>query len=262
MKRLLFPLLMLFLMAFTLLVDVRQTVGESQPLIIVVRDGTGNPLQGVPLVLYVSGPPHREFDNCVTDEQGQCSLVIAPGAYIVTFTQGWRGREFIPVEEQNGESVTDGGVGGFGIYLQPSNEVQIVTFVIGQRDGQLIPLWDMSRDPAAAPQPFAYSDSPFDNQADALAGIDLTPLETAIPDQPTATTTSDAQVIIEQLPPPVLTPTAPATTATPEPTADNPRIPLNVLFWGSIGLVAIPIIILIGLSALRRMSGQRGRSHG
>src|SRR5262245_41491246 len=108
--------LFVLLMIVGLLAHVEQAAAQSQALVIIVRDGAGNPLKGIPLVLYVSGPPHKEFDNCVTDEQGECSLIIAPGAYIVTFTQGWRGREFIPVEEQNAGSVTDGGIGGFGIY--------------------------------------------------------------------------------------------------------------------------------------------------
>src|SRR5687768_7380398 len=110
MKLRFFTLFLLMLAALTILLDAQQVKAQSQPLVIVVRDGVGNPLQGVPLVLYVSGPPHQEFDNCVTNEHGKCTLVIAPGAYIVTFIHGWRGREFVPVEEQNGGSVTDGGI--------------------------------------------------------------------------------------------------------------------------------------------------------
>lgn len=165
-----------FLIAFTLLIGSpvysQQT---SQPLVIVVRDGQGSPLAGISLVLLRTGPPHEPFDNCVTDSSGQCRLQIPPGAYIVQFDGGWRGQMFVPTDQQNGGTLEDGGAvgGGFGIYVEPSNIEQLVTFVVGQRDGQLIPLWDMSRDPSLPPQPFAIAENPFDPQADPLAGIDL-----------------------------------------------------------------------------------------
>jgi hypothetical protein len=86
---------------------------------------------------------------------------------------------FVPIDQQNGGALEDGGAtgGGFGIYVEPATVEQIVTFVVGQRDGLLVPLWDMSRDPALPPQPFAVSANPFDPQADPLAGIDLGSLD-------------------------------------------------------------------------------------
>jgi hypothetical protein len=256
------PLLLLLIVTF-LLAQVERATAQSQPLVIVVRDGAGNPLQGVPLVLYVSGPPHQEFDNCVTDELGECSLIIAPGAYIVTFTQGWRGHEFIPVEEQNGGSVTDGGIGGFGIYLEPSSEVQFVTFVIGQRDGQLIPLWDMSRDPAAVPQPFAYPDSPLDNPADALSDIDLAALDTTISDGSISTADPNAQVVVEQIPVPALTATTiPAATPTFVPIVGEPTIPSNVIRLGIFALVAAIAGVLVSWWVISRMLQRKEKSHG
>src|SRR5438105_105363 len=76
---------------------------QSQlPLVLVVRDGAGHPLAGITLDLLLAGPPHQPYDNCVTDAQGECHLMIPPSAYIVSFAAGWRGREFIPAEDQNG----------------------------------------------------------------------------------------------------------------------------------------------------------------
>ncbi len=174
------PMITALLMSLLVLGGLPAMSGEprqqtSQPLVIVVRDGQGNPLAGVTLRLLRTGPPHEPFDNCVTDEQGQCRLQVPPGAYIVQFDGGWRGQMFVPAAEQNAGALEDGGAtgGGFGIYVEPASVEQIVTFVVGQRDGLLIPLWDMSRDPTLPPQPFAVSANPFDPQADPLAGIDL-----------------------------------------------------------------------------------------
>jgi hypothetical protein len=124
-----------------------QAQSTNQPLVLIVRDGAGNPLPGVALDILVTGPPHERFDNCVTDATGQCRLLLAPGPYLVQFTRGWRGTLFIDPAQQNAAALDDGGVtgGGFGIYLEPAESEQIVTFVVGQRDGQLVPLWDMSR---------------------------------------------------------------------------------------------------------------------
>lgn len=226
----------------TLHTSVEQT---SQPLVIVVRDGQGSPLAGITLVMLRTGPPHESFDNCVTDSEGQCRLQIPPGAYIVQFDGGWRGQMFVPVGQQNGGALEDGGAtgGGFGIYVEPASVEQIVTFVVGQRDGQLIPLWDMSRDPAAPPQPFAVSANPFDPQEDPLAGIDLSGLGGgAISATASAGTAQVVESEIETGGVPTLTPsqapTLPATT--------SGGVPPSGILLGLIAL-AVMVIIIVGV---------------
>jgi hypothetical protein len=162
-----------------------------------VRDGAGNPLPGVALNILVTGPPHDPFDNCVTDAAGQCRLLLAPGPYLVQFMPGWRGTLFVDPARQNAAALDDGGVngGGFGIYLEPAESEQVVTFVVGQRDGQLVPLWDMSRSAGADPQPYLPPESPFSSD-DPLADINLSPLMDdgpAAPASPEAT--EDTQVV-------------------------------------------------------------------
>lgn len=225
----------------------------SQPLVIVVRDGAGNPLQGIALGILLAGPPHEAYDNCVTDQAGQCTLIIPPGAYIVHFQRGWRGREFIPTTEQNASAQNDGGSGGFGIYLEPDSADQVVTFVIGQdrETGQLIPLWDISRDPTVPPQPFAYDGNPLANPDETLEGISLEALDTAISGslpQADIDATATAQVLVSQIDPgqpveaevPDTATVLPEPEATPEPEYDS--LPGNVLGLALIGLLAAVLI--------------------
>lgn len=217
----------------------------SQPLVIVVRDGQGNPLAGVTLRLLRTGPPHEPFDNCVTDEQGQCRLQVPPGAYIVQFDGGWRGQMFVPAAEQNAGALEDAGAtGGFGIYVEPATVEQIVTFVVGQRDGQLVPLWDMSRDPALPPQPFAVSANPFDPEADRLTGIDLGSLGGgAISATASAAT---AQVVESEIGiggVPTLVPTGPPTVQA----ESSGGVPKSGAVMGLVALV-IAVILVVGVA--------------
>ena len=229
---------------------------NSQPLVIVVRDGQGNPLVGVSLVLLRTGPPHEPFDNCVTDGEGQCRLQIPPGAYIVQFSGGWRGQMFVPADQQNGGSLEDGGAvgGGFGVYVEPANVKQIVTFAVGQRDGLLIPLWDMSRDPSLPPQPFAIAENPFDPQADPLAGIDLGSLNGgAISATASATT---AQVVESEIGiggVPTLIPTA-SSTVVAEGSGD---VPTSGILLGLIALIIVFIVVVGILLILMRLQAKR-----
>lgn len=216
----------------------------SLPLVIVVRDGQGNPLAGLTLRLLEAGPPTVPFDNCVTDQSGQCRLMIPPGSYVVQFEGGGWGRYFIPADQQNAGDGTTGG--GFGIYFEPSGQEQVVTFVVGQRDGQLVPLWDMSRDPSARPQPYAMPENPFDTSGDPLAGIDLSPLA--------ASATEGAQVVestigvgVTSTPMPTLTP---APTTLPEGTIPADGIQLGVIALLFIGALIIAIVIIV--ARLRR----------
>ncbi len=141
--------LLLALGALALLLQV-----DRLPLVLVVRDGAGRPLAGVALEVLVMGPPHEAFASCVTDEVGACRLLLPPGAYLVRFGGGWGGRAFVPAEDQNGGGLEDGTTGGFGVYLTPADGPQTLAFVVGVRDGQLVPLWDLSAEPGAAPQPY------------------------------------------------------------------------------------------------------------
>jgi hypothetical protein len=193
-----FFVLLLILLTWTVPAAAQQ---DNQPLIIVVRDGAGNPLAGITLDILLTGPPHEPYDNCVTDDSGQCTLLISPGAYLIYFELGWRGREFVPVEEQNAGTLDHGGLGGFGIYFEPSDTEQIVTFVIGQdrSSGLLVPLWDMSRDPDAPPQPYAYPQDLLDDPEEALAAYDLGELNPEITgsiSQEDLAATATAQVLL------------------------------------------------------------------
>jgi len=207
---------------------------NSLPLVLVVRDGQGNPLAGLTLRLLEAGPPPEPFDNCVTDQNGQCRLMIPPGSYVVRFEGGGWGHEFVPADQQNS--------GGFSIYFEPSDREQVVTFVVGQRDGQLVPLWDMSRDPDARPQPLAPDSG-------SLEDIDLNP--------PAAAATEDAQIIQSTLdvggsistPLPTVTQAAPVDTG----------IPADAIWLGVIGflVIAVLLVVIVLASARLRRKGAR-----
>lgn len=220
----------------------------SLPLVIVVRDGQGNPLAGLTLRLLEAGPPAEPFDNCVTDQSGQCRLMIPPGSYIVQFEGGGWGRHFISADQQNAGDGTTGG--GFGIYFEPSGQEQVVTFVVGRRDGQLIPLWDMSRDPDAPPQPYALPENPFDASGDPLAGIDLGP--------PAAPATEDAQVVESTIGVGVTSTSLP--TLTPAPTVmPDGTIPADGLRLGVIALIGIAVLMVAIVIIVTRLHRKEAR---
>ena len=243
----------------TLVLSLFSSQQADQPLVIIVRDGAGNPLQDVSLELLRTGPPHEPYSSCVTDREGACHLLLPPGAYLVQFVGSWQSIEFVPVEGQNGGGLDDGGLAGsgFGLYLEPGETEQIVTFVVGQRDGQLIPLWDMSRDPALAPQPFAVPDNPFASNADPLAGIDLTSLSGLPVEEPTAesegeqTQVLESQVGVSEAPTPTLEAaislTAPASEVA---TAENAAL-------GLLGIAVLTALVAVVLLVFRRLRQRR-----
>jgi hypothetical protein len=215
---------------------------SSLPLVIVVRDGQGHPLAGLTLRLLEAGPPTQPFDSCVTDNQGQCRLMIPPGAYIVQFEGGGWGHPFIPAEQQN--AALSGG--GFGIYFEPSGQEQVVTFVVGQQDGQLVPLWDMSRDPDAPPQPYSASSDPFNPSAGGLADIDLGPIAAAA--------TEDAQIAESTL--------SVGGPSTPLPTVTSVILPGGNSPASGIGLGLIALLVIAGLTIAVALVAARLRRKG
>jgi hypothetical protein len=238
--------------------------GDSQPLTIVVRDGAGNPLAGITLDILLTGPPHEPFDSCVTDEAGRCTLDVPPGAYLIHFRRGWRGREFVPTEQQNAGALDDGGLGGFGVYFEPGDSPQVVTFVVGQEreSGQLVPLWDMSRDPDAPPQPFAYDGDLLGDPEDALAAYDLGPLDPTIvgaTPQAALDVTGTAQVVVSEYPGQA-TPDAAQPEAVSTSTPEGGSIPQSALGPAMLGLLGLSIIIAI--FALATFLWKRRRAKG
>jgi hypothetical protein len=220
---------------------------QVQPLVIVVRDGQGSPLAGVTLRLLVAGPPDEPLDSCVTDGAGQCRLLLPPGAYIIRFEGGWQGQSFISPAQQNGGALTDGGAsgGGFGVYIQPGQVEQIITFVVGRKDGQLVPLWDMSRSPNAPPQPYAPPENPFDTASNPLTSIDLGSLAPG-----EVTLEGTAQVAESQIdagsnstPAPTR---VPGSTVTPSPAATDGHVPAGSLWLGLVGLGVVVALAALG----------------
>lgn len=231
-----------------LLLSVTLFPPTSLPLVIVVRDGQGNPLAGLTLRLLEAGPPTQPFDNCVTDQSGQCRLMIPPGSYIVQFEGGGWGHMFIPADQQNAGDGTTGG--GFGIYFESSGQEQVVTFVVGRRDGQLVPLWDMSRDPGAPPQPYALPENPFDTSGDSLAGIDLSPLA--------ASATEGAQVVESTIG--VGVTSTPVPTLPPVPTAlPDGNIPADGIRLGVIALLCIAALVIAVVLIVTRLHRKEAR---
>lgn len=226
---------------------------STQPLIIVVRDGQGHTLEGVNLTLLAAGPPDEPFDTCMTGVDGQCRLLVPPGAYIVRFDGKWQGQNFVPADQQNGGAPSDGGAsgGGFGVYVDAplagqGQTEQIVTFVVGRKDGQLVPLWDMSRSPFAPPQPYSPSANPFDTSSNPLAGIDLGAVASA-----NATPEGTAQVAHSQIDAGAASTPAPA--GTPSTTGDN-RIPSTSIWLGVVALIMVIVlaVIVVLLAKVRR----------
>jgi hypothetical protein len=243
----------------TLVLSLFSSQQADQPLVIIVRDGAGNPLQDVSLELLRTGPPHEPYRNCVTDREGACHLLLPPGAYLVQFVGSWQGVEFMPVAGQNSGGLDDGGLAGsgFGLYLEPGEAEQVVTFIIGQRDGQLIPLWDMSRDPALAPQPFAVPDNPFASDADPLAGIDLAPLSALPVEEPTAEPEGDLTQVIESqigvgdVPTPTVeVATSQAVPASGAASGENAAL-------GLLGIAVLAAFVAVVLLVLRRLRRHR-----
>ncbi len=225
---------------------------STLPLVILVRDGQGSPLAGVTLRLLAAGPPDEPFDTCVTDSAGQCRMLLLPGAYIVRFEGGWESQSFVPPAQQNGGALTDGGAagGGFGVYIQPGQGEQVITFVVGHKDGQLVPLWDMSRSPNAPPQPYAPPENPFDTTANPLAGINLGSITSG-----EVTPEGTAQVAQSQIDAGAIS--TPVPTTTPSPATVDGHIPSGSVWLGLAGLVGVIALAALGAFLARARRKER-----
>lgn len=211
----------------------------TQPVVIVVRDGAGNPMMGVPIKILIDDPPtFEEHDQCVTGEDGACTVHLLPNTYRIRFVQGWRGRPFIPVEEQI----------VFNTTVRPTNRLLYCTYVIAERDGQLVPVWDMSSDPAQPPKPFM----PSFTDEDPMASFNLGPLTTDLPGTlqpgggpaaPDVTVTS--QVVVDVVGSgATASPTVEA--ATPSPAGQgSPTSPLIQVLLILLAIVFVAVLILL-----------------
>lgn len=263
----------------------------SQPVVILVRDGVGSPMQGVPILIYLIGPPTEQADQCVTDDDGMCHVDLFPNAYVLHFVQGWRGRLFIPPSEQNptgmdGMLLTNDVTGGFGIYVSRLDAVQTFSFVLGVQDDQLVPIWDMTSDPARPPDPYMPATDPG---VDPFTTIDLSPLVDTLPSDDDASTSSTtaspsnttppspnddaatpiATLIVDSIggnndtiptntPSPIPSTASPTTPAPTSPTApDSNPSPLIVL--GALGII---ILVLILLGLIGYLTYLRRKTHG
>ena len=218
----------------------------TQPVVILVRDCAGNPMSGVAMKIKIYDPPDLlDHDQCLTDQDGACTVQLLPRTYRVQFVKGWHGRMFIPVEQQE----------GFGLDITPASEVQLFTLAVAERNGQLVPVWDMSKDAGRPPQPFlpAFGDN------DPLANLYLGSLSTdprvtyppaGQPAAPEATLTP--QVVVDEVVPgvaPVQASPIPAPTAAADgPAADSNRTltwVVGLFFAGALVVMAILLAIVI-----------------
>lgn len=160
----------------------------ERDLWIVVRDAAGTPLEGVTVVLTQIVAPYVEEEwrferGGITGPDGVVELRVPPGRYLVTFQGKWGGKRFIPPAEQNAGVMTSGEAGGFALTLDPEGTNYLFTFVVAENAaGQLVPLFDLSRDPRKAPEPYTY-DGLMDNETfiveEYVTTIKLAPLEKA-----------------------------------------------------------------------------------
>ncbi|MBN1137692.1 MAG: hypothetical protein JXM73_13985 [Anaerolineae bacterium] len=238
---------------------------SSRDVILLVRDGAGAPLYGVVLDILEAGPPNEPYDQCTTNESGQCFTALFPDhLYIIQFSvkNSWRGRYFAALEEQSAPGEYCPGP-GFCIYFSPdpaNPEVDTITFVVAQRDdGLLQPAWDMSADASASPEPFFPPGQSSDNLD--LSGLDAGLVAGPSPIAPesssndiTTAASPTAQVVVSTYgaagaPVPSVTPTPlPAVTSPPAPTLELDDIALGLLALA----VVITLLVLITLWLRRK----------
>lgn len=217
---------------------------SSRDVILLVRDGAGAPLQWVVLNILEAGPPNEPYDQCTTNENGQCFTAFFPDhIYIIQFSvqHTWQGRSFVALEEQSSAGEYCPGP-GFCVYFSPDPAnplVDTISFVVAQRDdGLLQPAWDMSADASASPEPFFAPGQSTDDLD--LSGLTSGLAEGSSPMAPAGTTTATAQVVISTYdsagaPLPSATPTPLPAAAAPTPALEPDDIAL--------GLLALAVVI-------------------
>lgn len=142
---------------------------------ILVRDTQGAPLRGIDMAVYLKGPPHVHLDTAATDAQGMVRFAVEPGkSYLISFRGDWLGYDFIDESDQNAGAMTSGSDGGFAVYLAPDSPSYLFTFVVGvNSENQLVPLYDLSRDPASPPLPYTYDGPVGDEVSLDLEAVDM-----------------------------------------------------------------------------------------
>jgi len=227
-------------------------------VILLVRDATGTPMKGVTLDILAAGPPNEPYDSCLTGETGKCFTAFFPdNLYIIQFrvTDGWRGRYFVALDEQGSPGESCPGP-GFCVYFSPDPdhpEIDTISFVVLQRDdGLLVPVWDMSVDAAASPEPF-FAPGQSTEGVDMSSGLSTDLIAGPSPIAPEDTATPIAQVAVgtydTTIPPTSLA------MSTPYPVTAAP-VPLGLLGI----LLGVLVLMIMGIALLLAMLWlQRGR---
>lgn len=226
---------------------------ETESLVIVVRDSAGQPLSGVGLELYLSGPPPELYRRGLTEADGTARFLVYSADYLVSFVGDWQDIPFTPAASQNGGTQTSGQLGGFGVHLptRPDGSDHVLTFVVVRNEaGELVPLFDMSRDPALPPEPFLM-DGPLDDETTIIGDrpADLSPLVPAADARPTVVAD-----IVQPLNPAEVEEEMPLAEDHPAASDDLPR-------WNPLLVIAIVSAVLAWLMGVAIMLVQRRRTH-
>jgi len=146
------PILLAFLSCglLSIFISNRQVLAQDEEtgLVLLIRDITAEPLEGVRVSVYENGPPHVYLTTCTTGQDGTCFVPLPYGVYLIRFEDDWQGMSF--TRTQNDGILSDGSISGFNVFYDGGNNT--LSFVIGANEqGQLVPQWDVSRDPNSDP---------------------------------------------------------------------------------------------------------------
>lgn len=140
-------------------------------LILLVRDLSAAPLPEIALEVWRSETPPTLAQVCVTDAAGRCALRLPAGPYLVRFVADPRQEDF-------------------ALYLDPAQPEALVTFVLAA--GR--PAWDMSRDPAALPEPFSAAAQAAPTPVFSLLELPKAPDEPPAPPRPLEVAAEDEKL--------------------------------------------------------------------
>ncbi len=223
-----------------------QTASTGQ-LTIVVRDEVGLPLPGVQVALFYDADEGRqEIGAYTTDGTGRIILNhLQWGLYVVQFRGTLPDGQPIQAADQQNQGLLDDGQGvtnGFGVRFAEATRTELFVLTRPTPQGQIVPLFDLAPDVAAAPQPF----SPHgDAGIPAGVGTSPQPVDPANVDVAIPADASDAATTVE------------AASAVPAPVDE--ATPLNLL---SVLLCLFPVLLVsvpITLGWFR--AAQAGRHH-